>query len=147
MKICAAIGGVASLGSRLRALELGRNGSSHVANFGDPKKISIEQRFQTEDIATNAEEEGLEFVRTWNIIAISTISLVPFGLSLVFAAVWIAVSVQKHGVNPQVATQTAFTVASYVGTAGKFRCDLCDEWKLKGLGDRRASDSSLCIFR
>jgi hypothetical protein len=65
----------------------------------------------------NAEDEGLEFVRSWNTISISAIVLLPFVLSLVFGGVWIGVFV-KMGTDVQVAVQTAFTVASYIVTAG-----------------------------
>lgn len=65
----------------------------------------------------NAEDEGLEFVRSWNTVAISAIILLPFVLSLVFSGVWIGLFV-KIGTDVQVAVQTAFTVASYIVTAG-----------------------------
>jgi hypothetical protein len=90
------------------------------------------QRFQTKKIydASNVDPksvrthvEGLEFVRTWDSIGVSVISLVPFGLSLAFAGAWIGVSIQQYGVNAQVATQTAFTVAAYIVTAG-----MCFDW-------------------
>lgn len=65
----------------------------------------------------NAEDEGLEFVRSWNTVAIAAIILLPFLLSLVFVGVWIGLFV-KMGTDVQVAVQTAFTVASYIVTAG-----------------------------
>lgn len=71
----------------------------------------------TQQLMANAEDEGLEFVRSWNTVSISAIVLLPFALSLAFGGVWIGVSV-KTGTDVQVAVQTAFTVASYIVTAG-----------------------------
>jgi hypothetical protein len=74
-------------------------------------------------MVANASTEGLEFVRAWDSLAVSLISLIPFGLSLLFAGVWIGVSIRQYGTDAQVATQTAFTVAAYIVTAGKFWLD------------------------
>ena len=71
----------------------------------------------TQKLIANAEDEGLEFVRSWNTVAISAIVLFPFVLSLVFGGVWIGIFVRK-GTDVQAAVQTAFTVASYIVTAG-----------------------------
>lgn len=71
----------------------------------------------TQTLIANAEGEGLEFVRSWNIVAISAIVLLPFVLSLVFSGVWIGVFV-KRGTDVQVVVQTAFTGASYIVTTG-----------------------------
>lgn len=54
----------------------------------------------------NAEDEGLEFVRSWNTVAISVITLLPFVLSLVFSGVWVGIFVKK-GTDLQVAVQTS----------------------------------------
>ncbi|KAK1031552.1 hypothetical protein LTS16_017970 [Friedmanniomyces endolithicus] len=62
--------------------------------------------------------EGLEFVRAWDVGAVSMISLTPLLFSLVFVALWIGVCVGHFGVDVQVATTTAFTVAVFVVTAG-----------------------------
>jgi hypothetical protein len=73
----------------------------------------------TKELLENDERKnGLEFIRTWNIAAISTIVMLPFGFSIAFAAGWIGVYVSK-GTDVQVAVQTAFTVSSYIVTAGK----------------------------
>lgn len=71
----------------------------------------------TQKWLSNAEDEGLEFVRSWNTVAISAIVLLPFVLSLVFGGVWIGLLI-KTGTDVQVAVQTEFTVASYIVTAG-----------------------------
>ena len=117
--MCDAVGGVKGLSTRIKALELGRSGASHVMNFEEPSRIAAEQYYQTEDMLKDPEMTGLEFVRAWDSGAVSIISLMPFVLSLVFAGVWIGVSIGKHNVDPQVATQTALTVAAFIVTAGE----------------------------
>jgi hypothetical protein len=42
-------------------------------------------------------------------------------LSLVFAFIWIGVSIGIYHVDAQVAVQTAFTVAAFIVTAGEFK--------------------------
>ena len=98
---------------------MGRTATSHVANFKHPSNISETQRFQTEAIAAKPEEEGIEFIRSWDRLAISAISMIPLVVSLVFAGVWIGLSILKHKVDAQVAVQTGFTVAGFIVTAGK----------------------------
>lgn len=62
---------------------------------------------------------GLDFVRAWDRNNAAVIALIPFVLSLLFAVVWIVVSVATYAVDVQVAVQTAFTVAAFIVTAGK----------------------------
>ncbi|KAK4543992.1 hypothetical protein LTR36_004766 [Oleoguttula mirabilis] len=124
VQLCGAVDGVASLGSRVKTFELGRNGSTHVANFENPTRVPADQRFQTASMLENPSAQGvatfgLELIRAWDSMAISAISLTPFFVSLVFAAVWIGVCVGKYHVDAQVATQTAFTAAAFIVTAGK----------------------------
>lgn len=87
-----------------------------MAFFEDPEKVKG-QVTVTQKLLANTENEGLEFVRSWNAVAISAIVLLPFVLSLVFGGVWVGLFVSK-GTDAQVAVQTAFTVASYIVTAG-----------------------------
>ena len=87
-----------------------------MAFFEDPEKVKG-QVSVTQKLLANTENEGLEFVRSWNTMAISAIVLLPFVLSLVFGGVWIGLFAKK-GTDVQVAVQTAFTVASYIVTAG-----------------------------
>jgi hypothetical protein len=68
----------------------------------------------------NVGSEGLDFIRAWDRNNAAGIALVPFALSLLFAIVWIWVSVAQCGVDVQVAVQTAFTVAAFIVTAGEF---------------------------
>ncbi|KAH8752362.1 hypothetical protein F5882DRAFT_484903 [Hyaloscypha sp. PMI_1271] len=104
------------LGSKIESLVLGRSKNSHTAFFDDPERVKG-QVTVTQKLMANAEDEGLEFVRSWNTVAIAAIILLPFVLSLVFGGIWIGLFVKK-GTDVQVAVQTAFTVASYIVTAG-----------------------------
>lgn len=109
------------LGERLKSYDLGRNASSNVVNFLKPDRLDPKQYFQTADMLSDVKTEGLEFVRAWDRNKVSVIALIPFVLSLVFAMIWIAVSIAHYAVDAQVAVQTAFTVAAFIVTAGKFR--------------------------
>ena len=104
------------LGSKIETLVLGRSKNTHIAFFEDPERVRG-QVTVTQKLLAHADDEGLEFVRSWNTVAISAIILLPFVLSLVFGSVWVGIFVQK-GTDVQVAVQTAFTVASYIVTAG-----------------------------
>lgn len=97
-----------------------------MAFFEDPEKVKGQVKV-TQTLLANTENEGLEFVRSWNAVAISVIVLLPFVLSLAFGGVWVGLSVSK-GTDAQVAVQTAFTVASYIVTAGTLQV-LPDGWK------------------
>lgn len=77
------------------------------------------QRIVSLIVCQNPADEGLEFVRALDRSAISVISMMPFLLSLVFAAVWIGVFVGKYHLDTQVVVQTAFTVAAFIVTAGE----------------------------
>jgi hypothetical protein len=96
-----------------------------VAFFEDPEKVKG-QVTVTQKLLANTENEGLEFVRSWNTVAISAIVLLPFALSLVFGGVWVGLFV-KRGKDVQVAVQSAFTVASYIVTAGTLQV-LTSRW-------------------
>lgn len=107
------------LGERVKSYDLGRNASSNVVNFLEPRRLDPKQYFQTVDMLSNVQTEGLEFVRAWDKNNASIIALIPFVLSLVFAIIWIAVSIGHYAVDAQVAVQTAFTVAAFIVTAGE----------------------------
>lgn len=111
--------GIKRLGDRIEALELGRNGSGHVANLEDTERISERERTQSLKMPDDPGTKGLEFVRAWDSAAVSMMSLTPFVLSLIFCGGWMGVSIGKLQVDAQVATQTAFTVATFIVTAGK----------------------------
>lgn len=111
----------AVLGERVKSYDLGRNASSNVVNFLNPDRLDSKQSFQTVDMLSDVQTEGLEFVRAWDKNNASIIALIPFVLSLVFAVIWIAVSIGHYHVDAQVAVQTAFTVAAFIVTAGEFQ--------------------------
>ncbi|KAK0250430.1 hypothetical protein LTS09_014434 [Friedmanniomyces endolithicus] len=106
------------LGSDLRPSNWAVRGVTHVANFEEPSRIHANQRTQTIEMLNKPSAEGLEFVRAWDVGAVSMISLTPLLFSLVFVALWIGVCVGHFGVDVQVATTTAFTAAVFVVTAG-----------------------------
>ena len=107
------------LGERIKSYDLGRNASSNVVNFLNPDRLDRKQYFQTVDMLSDVKIEGLEFVRAWDRRNVSIIALIPFVVSVVFAIIWIAVSIAQYAVDAQVAVQTAFTVAAFIVTAGK----------------------------
>ncbi len=90
--------------------------------------------------------EGLEFVRAWDVGAVSMISLTPLLFSLVFVALWIGVCVGHFGVDVQVATTTAFTVAVFVVTAGMSECLVVIEADLTDGCTRSTCDSAICVL-
>ena len=109
------------LGQRIKTYDLGRSASSNVVNFLNPDRLDQTQSEQTKDMMSDVAGEGLEFIRVWDRKKVSGIAMVPFVLSLVFAIVWIAVSIGLYDVDAQVAVQTAFTVAGFIVTAGEFQ--------------------------
>jgi len=68
----------------------------------------------------NVGSGGLDFVRAWDRNNAAVIALIPFVLSVLFAVIWIAVSVEVYAVDAQIAVQAAFTVAAFIVTAGEF---------------------------
>jgi len=107
------------LGDRIKTYDLGRNASSNVVNFLNPDRLNAKQYYQTFGMLSEVKTEGLEFVREWDRNKVSMIAMLPFVLSLVFAIIWIAVSIAHYAVDTQVAVQTAFTVAAFIVTGGK----------------------------
>lgn len=104
---------------RIETFDLGRNASCNVVNFLDPTRIDSKQHFQSDKMLSNTDTEGLEFVRAWDRSKVSIICMIPFVISLLFAMIWVPASIARFAVDAQVAVQTAFTVASYIVTAGK----------------------------
>lgn len=108
-------------GDRIGTLDLGRTGHSQVTFLEEHWRVPHRQSKITQELyELQKNDHGLEFVRTWNVAVISAVILFPFILSLVFAGVWIGIYVAR-GTDVQVAVQTAFTVSSYIVTAGKPR--------------------------
>jgi len=88
-----------------------------------PKAQAISKRVQKLPVATP--HEGLEFIRTLDRNAIGGVIMAPPMASLVFVIVWLSVYLRETKendgkVDTQVVVTTAFTVASYLVTAGKY---------------------------
>ena len=92
-------------------------------NFLNPDGLDHTHCHQTVKMLKdmNVGSGGLDFIRAWDRNNAAVIALIPFVFSVLFAIAWIAVSVAAYAVDVQVAVQTAFTVAAFVVTAGKFR--------------------------
>ena len=105
------------LGSRLGTLRLGRYKGRLVNIFENPK-LGAHTVAVAEIVRTISENSALEFQRTYDVGALSVIVAVPPVASLIFAIVWVRIYARK-GVDVQVAVQTAFTVSSYIVTAGE----------------------------
>lgn len=86
----------------------------------------------------NVTSEGLEFIRAWDRNKVSIIALIPFAVSLLFAIIWIVVSIARYAVDAQVAVQTAFTVAGFIVTAGKSKCWKSEDDKVYNLTQTQA---------
>lgn len=125
VQICPSSKGHPVRGETIESFDLGRYSSSKVINFLNPDGLDHTQCHQTvkmlKDI--NVGSGGLDFVRAWDRNNAAVIALIPFVLSLLFAVVWVVVSVAAYAVDVQVAVQTAFTVAAFIVTAGK-----CQKW-------------------
>lgn len=104
----------------MRTLGLGRRGKNRAALLDHADEIDPQQHEVTQAITEDPMAIGVEFVRQWDGYAISMVVMMPLLISLIFAVVWIAVSAARYEVDAQVAVQTAFTVASFIVTAGRF---------------------------
>ena len=112
--------------SRVRSLQLGFYGPGGRPIFFFKKPERLEgTRIRDELINSKVmaklhqQEFALNIVRTWDAYRISVIVLLPTGLSVLTSVVWSVVAVLKYGADVQTSTQTAFTIASYMVTAGK----------------------------
>ena len=105
------------LGSRLGTLQLGRYKGRLVNIFENPE-VGAHTVAVAETVRAISENSALEFQQTYDIGALSVIVTVPPVASLIFAIAWVRVYAHK-GVDLQVAVQTAFTVSSYIVTAGQ----------------------------
>lgn len=107
-----------TLGNRVETLNLGRHRSGLEILLHSPEQLVGSRAFVDRLWALDRTKFGLQFVRSWNMFAISALCIAPFILSLIFCAVWIPVFITK-GADAQATVATAFTVASYMVTAGK----------------------------
>lgn len=110
------------LGSRLGTLQLGRYKGRLVNLFENPE-LGAHTFAVAETIRTVSENSALEFQRTYDVGAISMVVAVPPLASLIFGIVWVRVYAHKGNADLQVIVATAFTVSSYIVTAGRTHDD------------------------
>lgn len=106
------------LGGRLGTLQLGRYKGRLVNMFENPK-LGAHTDAVAETIRTVPKSSALEFQRTYDVGAISVTVAIPPLASLIFGIVWVQVYAQKSNADLQVIVATAFTVSSYIVTAGR----------------------------
>ena len=106
------------LGSRLGTLQLGRYKGRLVNIFENPQ-LGAHTIAVAETIRTVPKNSALEFQRTYDVGAISAVVAVPPVASLIFGIVWVRIYAHKANADLQVIIATAFTVSSYIVTAGK----------------------------
>ncbi|KAL9130929.1 MAG: hypothetical protein Q9175_006901, partial [Cornicularia normoerica] len=105
------------LGSRLGTLQLGCYKGRLVNLFENPE-LGAHTLAVAETIRTVSENSALEFQRTYDVGAISMVVAVPPLASLIFGIVWVRVYAHKGNADLHVIVATAFTVSSYIVTAG-----------------------------
>lgn len=105
------------LGGRLGTLQLGRYKGRLVNMFENPK-LGAHTDAVAETIRTVPKSSALEFQRTYDVGAISVTVAIPPLASLIFGIVWVQVYAHKSNADLQVIVATAFTVSSYIVTAG-----------------------------
>ena len=108
------------LGSRLETLQLGRYKGRLVNIFENPE-LGAHTDAVAESVRAMSKDSALEFQRTYDVGSISVILAVPAVASLIFGVVWVRIYAHKANADFQVVVQTAFTVSSYIVTAGKTR--------------------------
>ena len=113
-----------TLGSRLGTLQLGRYKGRLVNIFENPE-LGAHTVTVAETIRTVPENTALEFQRTYDVGAISAVVAVPPLASLIFAIVWVRIYAHKGNADLQVIVATAFTVSSYIVTAGRIQDTSC----------------------
>lgn len=106
------------LGSRLGTLQLGRYKGRLVNIFENPE-LGAHTVAVAETIRTVSKNSALEFQRTYDVGAISVVVAVPPLASLIFGIVWVRIYAHKSNADLQVVVAAAFTVSSYIVTAGR----------------------------
>ena len=107
------------LGSRLGTLQLGRYKGRLINTFENPE-LGAHTITIAETVRKISKNCALEFQRTYDVGAISVVVAIPPVASLIFAIAWVRIYAHK-GEDLQTTIQTAFTVSSYIVTAGKDR--------------------------
>lgn len=106
------------LGSRLGTLQLGRYKGRLVNIFENPE-LGAHTVAVAETIRTVPQNSALEFQRTYDVGAISAVVVVPPVASLIFGIVWVRIYAHKGNADLQAVVAAAFTVSSYIVTAGR----------------------------
>ncbi|ERF70561.1 hypothetical protein EPUS_09488 [Endocarpon pusillum Z07020] len=102
----------------VETLQLGRYQGRLVNLFEHPEFGERTSAIADKIHALSRDTIALNFVRKYNIGSISMILAFPPLGSIIFATVWIRVFIYRAGTDIQVMVATAFTVASYIVTAG-----------------------------
>ena len=100
-------------------MQLGRY-KGRLVNIFENLELGTHTATVAETVRSISRNCAREFQRTYDVGAISVVVAVPPVASLIFAIVWVRIYAHK-GVDLQTAVQTAFTVSSYIVTAGKGR--------------------------
>ena len=106
------------LGSRLGTLQLGRYRGRLVNIFENPK-LGAGTGAVADKIRNLAKNSALEFQQTYDVGTISTIVAIPPLASLIFGIAWVRVYAHKDHADLQAIVAAAFTVSSYIVTAGR----------------------------
>ena len=106
------------LGSRLGTLQLGRYRGRLVNIFENPN-LGAHTVTVANTIRDLPENSALDFRRTYDVGAISVVVAIPPLASLIFGITWVRVYARKDSADLQAIVATAFTVSSYIVTAGR----------------------------
>ena len=106
------------LGCRIESLQLGRYKGRLIESFKNPGHVE-EKHAIADKIHHLSNDTALEFKQTYNLTILATVLAIPPLASIIFVIVWIRVFFHEfQGADKQVLVSTAFTVASYIVTAG-----------------------------
>ena len=91
--------------------------------FKKPEQLhgtKLRQELIDEGVLTETEspDYALNLVRSWDAYLISIIVMLPMVLSLLMCILWTLIAVLQFGADVQTSAQTAFTIGSYMITAG-----------------------------
>jgi len=107
-----------TLGIKIETIDFGYSATSQLVSFLEAPQRLNGQHDLTQKLKASPENEGVEFVRFWDTGSMSTVAVFLLFASLVFAAIWVGVFVQR-GADLQATMQTAFALASYMVTFSK----------------------------
>jgi hypothetical protein len=104
------------LGSKIETLDLGRR----LYDYHKPSANLHNVSSQLTRVKGQHTNYGIEFLRKFDRSKFADIIVAPPAASLIFALIWMAIFLNHDG-DPQAVMTTAFTVATYLVTTGKFR--------------------------